>query len=280
VSADGGATAYLLYDGRRALVDLADTAVVRALRLEGVVAQRVSHTLLNAVPEVPPISAPRISGAGAPGAIAGFPVGSVLRIARADGDEYYVVLERGVQRVGHVTADLLRLTGARGVRTILSVAPDIIRSAPTIDELPVSTFPDQAAAPPDRDNTLCVAWAHPGSGGADVWFSTGDLPIPAGHAAVTLAQSDGDGPALDSVYLPPGRSAYVRATGLSGQHDDAGTSYLVTDTGVRFAIPDDDAAADLGMPPTPIAAPWPVLATLPAGPELSRRNALVARDTP
>ncbi|MCV7062976.1 type VII secretion protein EccB, partial [Mycolicibacterium vaccae] len=95
MSADGGATAYLLYDGRRALVDLADTAVVRALRLEGVVAQRVSHTLLNAVPEVPPISAPRISGAGAPGAIAGFPVGSVLRIARADGDEYYVVLERG-----------------------------------------------------------------------------------------------------------------------------------------------------------------------------------------
>lgn len=280
VTTDAGAAMYLLYDGRRALVDTADPAVVRALRLEGVVAQRVSHTLLNAIPEVPPITTPRISGAGGAGAVAGFPVGSVLRIARADDDAYYVVLKHGVQRVGHVTADLLRITGAYGARTMLSVAPDVIRSAPTVNELPVTTFPDHASTPSDTDTTLCVVWAHQASGGADVWFTTGGLPIPAGHAPVTLSQNDGAGPALDSVYLPPGRSAYVRAAGLSGRHDDTGTRYLITDTGVRFAVPDDDAAGDLGMPPTPIAAPWPVLATLPAGPELSRRNALVVRDTP
>jgi hypothetical protein len=29
-----------------------------------------------------------------------------------------------------------------------------------------------------------------------------------------------------------------------------------------------------------IAAPWPVLASLPAGPELSRANASVAQDVP
>jgi hypothetical protein len=34
------------------------------------------------------------------------------------------------------------------------------------------------------------------------------------------------------------------------------------------------------MPDTMIAAPWPVLATLPAGPELSRANASVAQDVP
>ena len=57
-----------------------------------------------------------------------------------------------------------------------------------------------------------------------------------------------------------------------------GARYLVTDTGVRFAIRDDDAAHDLGLP-APIPAPWPVLAALPSGPELSRQSASVARDT-
>ena len=97
--------------------------------------------------------------------------------------------------------------------------------------------------------------------------------MPAGQAPVTLAQADGAGPALDAVYLPPGRSAYVRANGR------VGTRYLVTDTGVRFAIHDDDAAHDLGLPAAATAAPWPMLAALPSGPELSQANASVARDT-
>ena len=92
------------------------------------------------------------------------------------------------------------------------------------------------------------------------------------------AQADGKGPAVDAVYLPPGRSAYVRATGLSGGNVRAGTRYFISDNGVRYAVHDDDAAHDLGMPDAMIAAPWPVLAKLPAGPELSRANASVARD--
>jgi hypothetical protein len=96
--------------------------------------------------------------------------------------------------------------------------------------------------------------------------------MPAGQLPVALSQADGRGPALDAVYLPPGRSAHVRGNGR------AGTRYLVTDTGVRFAIHDDDAAHDLGLP-APIPAPWPVLAALPAGPELSRPHASLSRDT-
>ena len=85
------------------------------------------------------------------------------------------------------------------------------------------------------------------------------------------------GAAVDAVYLPPGRRAYVRATGLSGGDVRAGTRYFISDTGVRYAVHDDDAAHDLGMPEAMIAAPWPVLAKLPAGPELSRANASVAQ---
>jgi type VII secretion protein EccB len=277
----GGST-YLLYDGRRAVVNLEEPAVVRALGLEGQVPLAVSPTLLNAVPEAPPITAPRIPNTGArgPATLPGFPVGSVLRVARADGDDHYVVLGHGIQRIGQVAADLLRFTDSRGTRTAISIAPDIIRATPIVTELPVDTFPDRAPSTLNPGGTaLCVRWVHAASGGAEISFLTGGLPVPADQEPVKLSQADGKGPALDAVYLSPGRSAYVRATGLSGDNPRAGTRYLITDTGVRFAIHDDDAAHDLGLPDTAIPAPWPLLAKLPAGPELSRANASVAQDT-
>jgi type VII secretion protein EccB len=270
VAPGSGSPVYLLYDGRRAVVDLADAAVVRALRLDGRVPVTVAPSLLNAVPEAPSIAAPRIRSVGArgPGALAGFPVGSVLRITRGDGDEYFVVLVTGVQRIGQVAADLLRFSDSQGAANVIAVAPDVIRAAPVVNTLPVTTFPDRAPLPVDGGNaaeTICVTWTAGRAG-----FLTGDgLPVPGGQTPVHLSQADGDGPALDAVYLPPGRSAYVRA----------GARYLVTDTGVRFAIHDDDAAHDLGLPAAALPAPWPVLAALPSGPELSRQSASVARDT-
>jgi type VII secretion protein EccB len=279
---DSGGATYLLYDGRRAVVNLADPVVVRALRLDGRVLLTVSSVLLSAVPEAPPISTPRIRGFGGrgPGALSGFPVGSVLRVARADGDEYYVVLSGGVQRVGRVAADLVRFADSHDTRTAILVAPDVIRATPSVTELPVSTFPDRVPALLDATGTtLCVGWAYAASGAAEISLLAGGLPIPSGQQPVRLSQADGKGRAVDAVYLPPGRSAYVRSTGLSGDNARTGTRYLITDTGVRFAIHDDDAAHDLGLPNMAIPAPWPVLATLPSGPELSREKALVAQDT-
>ncbi|MGO9507371.1 MAG: type VII secretion protein EccB [Mycobacterium sp.] len=275
VTAGAGSPVYLLYHGARAMVDLADPAVARALRLEGRAPRVVSQPLLNAVPEAPPIAPPRITGQGGrgPAGLSGFTVGSVLRITRGDGDEYYAVLSAGVQRIGQVTADLLRLRDSQGSANVIAVAPDAIRATPVVNTLPVSTFPDRALTPLDGGGatrtTLCVTWTPPSG---DVAFSVGNaLPVPAGHAPVILAQADGRGPALDAVYLPPGRSADVR----SGR---TGTRYLVTDTGVRFAVHDDDAARRLGLPAAALPAPWPVLAGLPCGPELSRERASVARD--
>jgi type VII secretion protein EccB len=279
---DSGGATYLLYDGHRAVVNLAEPAVVRALRLDGRVPLTVSPALLNAVPEAPPITTPWIRGVGGrgPGALLGFPVGSVLRVARADSDEYYVVLSGGVQRVGQVAADLVRFADSQHTHTDISVAPDLIRATSTVTELPVSTFPDRVPALLDvGGTTLCVSWARAASGRAEISVLVGGLPVPSGRQPVTLSQADGKGMAVDAVYLPPGRSAYVRSTGLSGDNARAGTRYLITDTGVRFAIHDDDAAHDLGLPNTAIPAPWPVLATLPSGPELSRAKALVALDT-
>jgi len=274
VAPASGSPVYLLYGGHRAVVDLADTAVVRALHLEGRAPQLVAQSLLNAVPEVPPIAVPRIHGSGgtAPG-LPGFRIGTVLRITRADGDEYYVVLASGAQRIGQVAADLLRFGKSQDGANPVTVAPGAIRTAPVVAELPVAEFPDRAPVLLEPANTLCASWTAAGSGHADVAISAESrIPVPPGQASVTLAQADGPGPALDAVSVPSGRSIFVRAG------DGAGTRYLITDTGVRFAIHDDDAAHDLGLTDaTP--APWPLLTLLPAGPELSRQSASIARDT-
>ncbi|OBH60541.1 type VII secretion protein EccB [Mycobacterium mantenii] len=273
VAPTSGSPAYLLYNGHRATVDLDDAAVVRALRLEGRAPLRVSEALLNAVPEAPPIASPPIRGpGGATAKVPGFPVGSVLRITRADGDEYYAVLAAGVQRIGQVAADLLRFGNPRATANPVSVAPEVIRAAPVVTELPVALYPDRAPTLAAPTGALCASWEEARPGQVDVAFlAESRPPVPAGRAPVILAQADGPGPALDAVYVPPGRSAYVRAA------DTAGTSYLITDTGVRFAVHDDAAARDLGLT-QPGPAPWPLLTLLPAGPELSRQNASIARD--
>jgi type VII secretion protein EccB len=278
----GGST-YLLFDGRRAVVNPDDAAVARGLGFDGQAPVPVSASLLNLVPETPPITAPRIPDVGkrGPDSLPGFPVGSVLRVARNIGDEYYVVLTDGVQRVGQLAAELIRFSDSQGSRTAVSVAPDVIRATKSVTRVPVSDFPDRALPQSvAAGTTVCVRWAHAASGNATVSFSLGGLPIPGGQAPVALAQADGKGPAIDAVYLPPGRMAYVRSTSLSGGDARAGTRYLISDTGVRFGVHDDDAAKDLGLPATMVAAPWPILAKLPAGPDLSRANASVAQDVP
>ncbi|PRC62414.1 type VII secretion protein EccB, partial [Mycobacterium sp. ITM-2017-0098] len=63
--------------------------------------------------------------------------------------------------------------------------------------------------------------------------------VPAAARSVPLAQADGDGPAVDSVAVPPGRSVFVRSVGLTGAGQDTGSLFLVTDSGVMHGVWDD-----------------------------------------
>jgi type VII secretion protein EccB len=273
---EGAATTYLLYDGWRAKVDLRNRAVVRALKLDAVSPQPVSRALLDATPEAPPIAAPHIPAIGSPSLVRGFPVGTVIRIVRAAAEEYYVVLARGVQRIGQVAADLIRFTDSQDARDIVTVAPDVIGTVPILDTLRVSTFPDRGGV--SNDAVVCAQW-RVGRGGVntDVLMGT-SLPID-GANSVTLAQADGGGPSVDSVAIPQGRSVYVRSSGITGRGASAGVLYLIDDSGVVFGVRDEDTAKHLGITSAPVPAPWPVLARLPRGPELSKDAASVARDS-
>jgi type VII secretion protein EccB len=273
---ESAATTYLLYDGRKARVDLRNHAVVRALRLEGRVPRPVSRVLLDALPEVPEIIAPAITAAGTRSILRGFGVGTVMRLTRTDSAEYYVALVEGVQRIGEVAADLITFTQPHG-RDIVGVAPGVIGDVPIVEDLPVATFPESGGVA-DRP-VVCTRWSN-SSGAVDTAVLVGNsLPIDRAGAAVELAQADGPGAGIDNVSLPPGRSGYVRAAGVTGEGAATGALYLVNDAGVAFGVHDEDAAKRLGLLNPAVPAPWPVLARLPRGPELSVQGASIVRDS-
>jgi type VII secretion protein EccB len=278
---ESAATTYLLYGGWRAKVDLRNHAVVRALRLDGIEPQPVSRTMLDAIPEAPPISAPHVSGAGLPGPplLRGFTVGTVVRVARADSTEYYVVLAEGVQRIGEVTADLIRFGDSHSGREIVTVAPGVIGAVPIVDTLRVATFPERGGVASEA--VMCASWRPDAAGeGTKTAVLVGDsMPLDSGGAPAELAQADDKGPNVDSVIVPHGRSVYVRSSGITGDGESTGALYFVNDSGVAFGVHDEDAAKRLGLTSPPVLAPWPVLARLPRGPELSVESALIVRDS-
>jgi ESX secretion system ATPase EccB len=273
---ESAATTYLLYDGWRAKVDLRNRAVVRALKLDGVTPRPVSRVMLDAAPEAPPISAPHIPATGSPGPVRGFPVGSVIRVDRAAAEEFYVVLARGVQRIGEVAADLIRFTDSQHSGDIDTVAPDDIAAAPILDTLPVATFPQRAGV--SNDAVVCTRWQLSQSG-ANTTVLTGDSRPVDGASSLSLAQADSDGPSVDAISIPRGRSIYVRSIAIAGDRASTGALYFIDESGVVFGLRDEDTAKHLGLTGTPVAAPWPVLARLPRGPELSKDAASIARDS-
>ncbi|MGE2727723.1 type VII secretion protein EccB [Mycolicibacterium pulveris] len=275
---EGAAATYLLYDGMRAKVDLRNPAVVRALRLDGVEPRIVSRALLDAVPEAPELAVPLIADAGMPGpsALHGFSVGTVIRTAQADSTEHYVVLRNGIQRVGAVAADLIRLTYAAGSREIPTVEPAVVGAVTIVDDLSVGRFPDRGGVADDP--VLCVRWKWSGAAAAAETSVLVGNSLP-DHPAVMLAQADGTGVSVDRFHLPRGHGAYVRATGVTGAGAHTGALYYVDGSGVVFGVHDEDAAKRLGLSAAPVPAPWPVLARLPRGPELSVAAASIVRDS-
>lgn len=256
---------YLLYDGRRARVSIEELAVVKALRLDTVEPMDVSSAVLNAIPEVAPITSPAIAGSGRSSPLDGVPVGSVVRVDRAAEEELYVVLADGVQRVGHVAADVIRFSDSQGKRDITTVAADAISAVATVERLPVATFPDIADSP-RHDAMVCAQWLQ--ASGRSVVLAGSAVPVAVGQVPVTLAQADAFGPNADRVFVPPGRCLYVQST----------HRYMIADTGVRFGIEDVESAAALGFPAQGVTAPWPILKLLASGPQLSRPAALLAHD--
>ncbi|QBJ95516.1 type VII secretion protein EccB [Rhodococcus sp. ABRD24] len=284
-------TTFLVYDGRRAPIDLRDQAVTRALGLEGARPRPVSRGMLNAIPQVLPIAPPVIPGAGTAPTfdINGRTVGSVVKVMRDDTAHYYVVLRDGVQEVSAATAFLIQFADSQGQSAMAAVTPDALAKAPTAHELEVSTFPRSAPrlVGDGDDPVSCLTWTPMGTSEGDdsgrvaatLSLSAGRaLPIPEQARTVRLAQADGSGDKADAVYFRPGSSGFVQTTGLESGSSRKGAMFFVADTGVRYGIPNSDAAEALGFEVPGPPAPWRIVELLAPGPTLGRDEALVAHD--
>ena len=281
-----GGAAYLVHDGTKSPVDLADRAVVRALGLEDATPTPVSAGLLNAVPQSPAVTAPFIARAGEIPAYPfdNRPIGSVVKVAGRD-VRYYVVLEDGIQAISETAALLVKFADSQGSPDIAAVNPDVLADAPkTMSGLDVSTFPPTTPDIVDsgRRPVGCLTWSPldvaDGGPTAQLVESAGRaLPLDTTASPVELALADGGGDSVDQVHLSPGSGGFVRSTGISTASTRQDSVFFVADTGVRYGVEGADAASALGFG-LPAPAPWQILQLLGSGPTLGRGQALTMHD--
>lgn len=276
VQSDAGQT-YLVFDGRRARVDLRNSAVQQAFRLASV-PRRISAGLLNAIPESRPLDPPRVPGDGAPapfGSLAKHRVGSVVRVERAGGAEFFLIHTDGVQRVRPAVADLIRFADASAGAEFPTVpAVDVAEVPQTRNPIDFAGYPSAVPTvlPIEDTRVACLAWSPRSRNQQPAITVADDLPLPEGMRPVKLAQADGGGDALDRVFLPPGRGAVVRSV-VPGQDVGTGTIFLVIDQGVKFGVPSVEVARALGLGEWFDPAPAAIVRLLPTGPALDPQAA-------
>ncbi|MEU1547894.1 type VII secretion protein EccB [Nocardia sp. NPDC005745] len=282
---------YLVYDNKRARIDMNSNAVTEALGIRNVAPRPISEGLLNAIPEVQRIEVPHIDDRGGqPGyRIGDHKIGEVVH--EPGSQQYYVVLHDGRQEISQLTANIILNSDPAAGRNP-TITPYDKSESPVSTALSVEHYP---ATPPslaqikDRP-TSCLSWepiaAAEGGGGNHAKLSLiigVGLPMPGDARLVPLAQADGDGPKVDSVYFKPGSGAFVQGTGIEPDSQRKDSLFYIADTGVRYGIKDADAVKALGMSTEsgvkqPELAPWPIVGLLASGPTLGRQEAMVAHD--
>lgn len=277
VLAEQNGSGWLLRDGTRARIDLDDSDLLATLGLGGVDPRPVTAALIDPLEEVDPVARPVIEMAGQPVdyGLPGLLIGQVFTVDTATGTQTHVALADGVQEVGPVLADVIRSTSTIGA--VVEVAPDRM-GVPRSVALNTDAFPgDRPAILNITDSpVLCVREADgPDSAGRRVSLVAG-AAAPGPDEAREVAGADGGGPGVDAVGVPGG-GLVVSATGR-GPSTRSAVITIVSDTGVRFDIPDAETATILGIGGTPVPVAAAVLDRLPAGPRLDRASAMVTRD--
>jgi type VII secretion protein EccB len=282
VAPDG--TEYLAWNGLR--LKFSAAWVGSALNLRGVPAVRVGYAWLNTLAAGPDLLAPPVPDRGQPGPVIGgvaLRVGQVVLVQTVGaGDSYYLV----------GPTSLTPLTQTQAALTLGD--PSVSQAYPGQAVAPIGLSPGQIAAYVDTsvganvaDGALDAAAtmpavppkaAAPGSEQA-LCSVTGNPPSTSRPSLVfaappTASAAPAVGPSIardarvaNRIIVAPGAGALVRpllGAGLTGA-----AIYLITDLGVKYPIPGDDAAAMLGYDAsTATVVPSSLLALLPTGPAL------------
>ncbi|WP_027341416.1 type VII secretion protein EccB [Hamadaea tsunoensis] len=252
-------TRYVIWSGRRYRVR--DPGFV--LPVLGFSAQDgvpVGDAWIASVPggtDLAPIDVP-----GAGGHRAGFAPAPVGRIVTAGG-RLYVVRTDGLQEVTPLQSLLVR--GLAPAAPAVPVAAADLAAGGILPPLATGGTAPAPAEVPD--------FARPAGGPicaemiADqvTLVLDGRLPARADAVAPQHAQGPGGIPLADAVLVEPGHAVYARS--LSSPQATGGALVLVTDRGVRHALPSAAVATTLGCPADrpPVGVPAALLERLPAG---------------
>ncbi|HWT49828.1 MAG TPA: type VII secretion protein EccB, partial [Mycobacterium sp.] len=221
---DNGGSTWLLWDGKRSQINLANHAVTNALGL-GVdvpTPRPIAQGLFNAIPEAPALTAPPIPNAGSP---AGFsvpaPIGAVVVSYGLEQNSsgivrYYAVLPDGLQPVSPVLAAILRNTNSYGLDQPPRLGADEVAKLPVSRMLDTTRYPDQQIVLVDaaKSPVTCAYWSKPaGAATSSLSLLAGSvLPVPDSIHTVDLVGGGSQGTAT-RVALAPGTGYFTQSVG-------------------------------------------------------------------
>lgn len=277
---------YLLWQGKRYLVP--DQGVREALGYGDTAPAPVTAGWLNPVPQGEDLRVPDTEGAGEPGPRidgAASVVGQVYEVRNPaiDSDQFYLVRRDGLAPLNRTTAALLLASSAtKRAYEGQQVAP-VSAGPAAVQGVPVSDGPDLTEGlpphPPElvapaEDSVACLRFGPSATGRLDVVAEV--LPLADVTSRTVRVPADSAGTTADLVGVPAGGG--VLARNLSAPGASPGTTYLVSESGMRYPLASADVAQALGYDvSSAVNVPGELLGLLPAGPVLSGEAALQSR---
>ncbi len=264
VDATGGW--HLLWNGRRFTLT-EPRLVLPAFAWSEESATPISVAVLNAIPAGADIGPVRTARSDEPSAVPGLNVGEVFVMVNAEGTRQYgVALEDGVSDVTGVQASLLVLDGANGGEDLRTVSASDYAAAnkladliPDGDDAPPATTPTQVR--PREQGGVCATY---GSDAALPLLTVADALPPVIGEVRAEPDPEGVGQRADFIAVPPGRGVVVESVPSPGA--TGGSLAVVSDLGLRFAVPSAQILANLGYGGvTPRRLPASLVTLVPAG---------------
>jgi type VII secretion protein EccB len=220
----------------------------------------VGTAWLNALPTGVDIAAINVAGRGALSSkVPGRHNGDVLTTKTGSGDQFYLVLDDGLAPITPLQQAVLN---ARFPGTPTPITVNAATQVPVSTRLNGQDPATQAPATPPRlatanaGETICAVTRDAGKPPA---VSVGGSAAGFAGAVPTAAAAPTGRALADAVLVPAGKYELVKVPGSGGYT-------VLTDLGVRYAVPNADALGMLGyVPASAIEVPTALVSRIPAG---------------
>jgi type VII secretion protein EccB len=222
---------------------------------------------LSGLPIGAPITPIKVDGAGQPSVVSGRTVGELMVAETATGPQFYVVLSDGLAPITELQKAIY--TGQVNAAPVTISVFDA-NNAPKSHRLDV---PAGNEPPPGRPPKLVTA-APTDAACAEFRDARGQpaLSVVSGARELTAGiPTSGALPSgtslADRIWVPAGKVALVRA--MASATATSGAATIVTDLGIRYPVPNDQALKALALPATKVVdMPAGLVNRIPPGPTL------------